>query len=110
MAATAPSSPTSAVRTPAGKLRQTARSVWLSARLVWRANPRLTAGILLLVVVEALLISHLSHRFSTVRMADHILDLSGGRVVESGSHADLMARNGEYARLYRMQASRFREG
>lgn len=51
----------------------------------------------------------ISHRFSTVRMADQILVLSGGRVVESGSHVELLALDGEYARLYRMQASRYRE-
>ncbi|HEX6817370.1 MAG TPA: ATP-binding cassette domain-containing protein, partial [Ktedonobacterales bacterium] len=51
----------------------------------------------------------ISHRFSTVRMADQILVLAGGRVVESGRHADLMALDGEYARLYRMQASRYHD-
>ena len=49
----------------------------------------------------------ISHRFSTVRMADRIAYLSGGRVVEEGSHADLMVRGGEYARLYRLQAERY---
>ncbi len=51
----------------------------------------------------------ISHRFSTVRRADHIVVLSGGRVVEQGSHAGLMARDGEYARLFRLQADRFSE-
>ena len=48
-----------------------------------------------------------SHRFSTVRMADHIVVLDGGRVIEQGGHADLIARGGEYARLYAMQADRY---
>lgn len=46
----------------------------------------------------------ISHRFSTVRMADRILVLEGGRVIEDGSHADLVARGGTYARLYDLQA------
>jgi ATP-binding cassette subfamily B protein len=50
----------------------------------------------------------ISHRFSTVRMADHILVLEGGKIVESGSHEALMARGGRYASLYEMQAGRYR--
>ena len=49
-----------------------------------------------------------SHRFSTVRMADLIVVLDGSRVVEVGSHADLMARGGPYAELYDIQASAYR--
>jgi len=45
-----------------------------------------------------------SHRFSTVRMADLIVVLDGSRVAESGTHESLMARNGRYAELYRIQA------
>ncbi len=45
-----------------------------------------------------------SHRFSTVRMADHIIVLAGGRVVEQGNHASLMATRGLYADLYEIQA------
>ncbi len=47
----------------------------------------------------------ISHRFSTVRLADQIVVLDGGRVTESGSHADLLALDGRYAALYRLQAS-----
>ncbi len=50
----------------------------------------------------------ISHRLSTARMADQILVLDGGRIVEAGSHADLMARGGHYASLYEMQAGRYR--
>ncbi|MDQ2874998.1 MAG: ABC transporter ATP-binding protein/permease [Actinomycetota bacterium] len=46
-----------------------------------------------------------SHRFSTVRTADLILVLDGSRIVESGSHADLMTMNGLYAELFTLQAS-----
>jgi subfamily B ATP-binding cassette protein MsbA len=44
----------------------------------------------------------IAHRLSTVRHADRIVVLSGGQVVEVGHHDDLMARSGEYARLYRI--------
>jgi ATP-binding cassette subfamily B protein len=51
----------------------------------------------------------ISHRFSTVRMADRILYLADGRIQEAGSHLELLARNGEYARLYRLQANQYLE-
>lgn len=49
-----------------------------------------------------------SHRFSTVRMADLIVVLDGARVVEVGSHAELMAQGGQYAELYEIQAAAYR--
>jgi ATP-binding cassette, subfamily B, bacterial len=49
-----------------------------------------------------------SHRFSTVRMADLIVVLDGSRLVESGSHEELMARQGPYAELYNIQAAAYR--
>jgi ATP-binding cassette subfamily B protein len=49
-----------------------------------------------------------SHRFSTVRMADLIVVLDGARVVETGSHEELMAAGGTYAELYRIQAAAYR--
>ncbi|SDN00057.1 ATP-binding cassette, subfamily B [Lentzea albidocapillata subsp. violacea] len=45
-----------------------------------------------------------SHRFSTVRMADRIVVLDGGRITEQGTHQELIDLQGTYARLYRMQA------
>lgn len=45
----------------------------------------------------------IAHRLNTVRYADRILVLQGGRVVESGSHAELLARNGVYRRLFELQ-------
>ena len=47
----------------------------------------------------------ISHRFSTVRMADNILVLEDGAIIDNGSHQELMAANGRYATLYAMQAS-----
>jgi ATP-binding cassette, subfamily B, bacterial len=46
-----------------------------------------------------------SHRFSTVRMADLIVVLDGARVAEAGGHDELIARGGRYAELYRIQAA-----
>ncbi|WP_331720326.1 ABC transporter ATP-binding protein [Streptomyces sp. NBC_00209] len=49
----------------------------------------------------------ISHRFSTVRRADVIVVLDGGRVIERGSHEQLLDRGGRYAELFRLQADRF---
>jgi ATP-binding cassette subfamily B protein len=49
-----------------------------------------------------------SHRFSTVRMADLIVVLDGSRLVEVGSHEQLMARRGQYSELYEIQAAAYR--
>ena len=49
----------------------------------------------------------ISHRLSTVRSADRIVLLDAGRVVEQGTHADLMAARASYAQLFALQASRF---
>lgn len=47
----------------------------------------------------------ISHRFSTVRAADQILVIDDGRIIERGSHASLLAENGRYAQLFRLQAA-----
>src|SRR3954471_9656327 len=49
-----------------------------------------------------------SHRFSTVRMADLILVLDGARLAEAGTHEELMARRGQYSELYGIQAAAYR--
>jgi ATP-binding cassette, subfamily B, bacterial len=50
----------------------------------------------------------ISHRFSTVRIADRIVVLAGGRIQEEGSHEELVAAGGRYAHLYETQASSYR--
>jgi ATP-binding cassette, subfamily B, bacterial len=59
---------------------------------------RLTRGVTTILI---------SHRFSTVRHADHIVVLEGGRALERGSHGELVRRDGRYAELFRRQAERF---
>jgi len=48
-----------------------------------------------------------SHRFSTVRMADRIVVLKGGRIIEAGTHDDLLSLGGLYAELYTLQAGAY---
>lgn len=50
----------------------------------------------------------ISHRFSTVRMADRIVVLSAGKIIELGSHAELIQLDGAYARLFNLQAEGYR--
>lgn len=50
----------------------------------------------------------ISHRFSTVRMADRIAVLEGGKVTELGSHEELVAKGGRYAKLFALQAQGYR--
>lgn len=46
----------------------------------------------------------ISHRFSTVRKADKILNIDKGKIIEEGTHEELMQKNGEYSRLFKLQA------
>ena len=50
----------------------------------------------------------ISHRFSTVRMADQIAVLDRGRIIEQGSHEELMRTGGRYAHLFTLQARGYR--
>ncbi|HEX4006340.1 MAG TPA: ABC transporter ATP-binding protein [Acidobacteriaceae bacterium] len=66
---------------------------------VFERFAELTAGKMALLI---------SHRFSTVRMADRIVVLAGGRLVEEGTHRQLMALGGRYAEMFEMQAASYR--
>lgn len=61
----------------------------------------LTAGVTTVII---------SHRFASVRRADRIGVLEGGRIAELGSHDELLAAGGTYAQMFALQASRFAEG
>jgi ATP-binding cassette subfamily B protein len=50
----------------------------------------------------------ISHRFSTVRMADRIFVIENGTISEQGTHAELLAAGGTYARLFTLQAESYR--
>ena len=50
----------------------------------------------------------ISHRFSTVRMADEIIVLDKGAIIERGSHEELLAQKGRYATLFELQAKGYR--
>ena len=66
---------------------------------VFERFAELTAGKMALLI---------SHRFSTVRMADRIVVLAGGKLVEEGTHQQLMALGGRYAEMFEMQAASYR--
>lgn len=71
----------------------------LDARIEYETFQRfreLTAGKISILI---------SHRFSNVRMADRIIVLEGGEIVEQGSHEELLSLEGRYANLFNMQAS-----
>jgi ATP-binding cassette subfamily B protein len=50
----------------------------------------------------------ISHRFSSVRMADRILVLAGGKVEAAGTHEELIAQRGRYCELFELQAAGYR--
>jgi ATP-binding cassette, subfamily B, bacterial len=66
---------------------------------VFERFAELTAGKMALLI---------SHRFSTVRMVDRIVVLEGGKLVEEGTHAQLLASGGRYATMFEMQAASYR--
>ncbi len=59
-------------------------------------------------LVSGQIVLLISHRFSTVRMADRIVVLQNGAILEEGAHGQLLAKNGLYAELFRLQAEGYR--
>jgi ATP-binding cassette subfamily B protein len=90
-----------AVRTGAGLLILDEPTASLDVRgeaQVYARFLELTRGVTTIVV---------SHRFSTVRRADRIVVVEHGRVLEDGSHEELLAAGGRYATMYELQAAKF---
>ncbi|HET8643285.1 MAG TPA: ABC transporter ATP-binding protein [Pseudonocardiaceae bacterium] len=77
-----------------------------AASLDPRAEHELFADVRAMLGGRAALL--ISHRFSSTRLADRIYVMAGGRVVECGTHDELIARAGQYAQLYRLQSSAYR--
>jgi ATP-binding cassette subfamily B protein len=71
---------------------------------------RYTTGIRRAAATAGAVTILVSHRFSTVRMADLIVVMEQGRIAETGSHDQLMARDGIYAGLYRLQTAAYLAG
>jgi ATP-binding cassette subfamily B protein len=93
-----------AVRTGAGLLVLDEPTAHLDVRTEFDVFRRLAAA-----AGEAGVVL-ISHRLSTVRRADRIVLLEGGRITESGDHDELMALGGRYAEMFETQAQRFRSG
>jgi ABC-type multidrug transport system fused ATPase/permease subunit len=72
-----------------------------SELLIQRATQRVTQGRTSLIV---------AHRLSTIREADRIIVLEAGRIIEQGSHADLLKENGAYSALNRLQHENLQQG
>lgn len=64
----------------------------------------------MLQVSEGKTVFFISHRLSSARIADRIFFLEQGRVVENGTHDELMEQNGKYAEMFRLQAKNYKEG
>ncbi|MEM8534924.1 MAG: ABC transporter ATP-binding protein [Chloroflexota bacterium] len=78
-----------------------------TASLDAEAEERFFEALLEKYIFEQQTVVFISHRFSTIRRADRILVLKGGTLVEDGSHAELMALNGRYARMFNTQAKMY---
>jgi ATP-binding cassette subfamily B protein len=77
-----------------------------TAALDARAEHELFVGMRRLLAGRSVLL--ISHRFPSVRMADRIHVMHGGKIVESGTHDELLAREGRYAELFTLQAAPYR--
>ena len=63
----------------------------------------------LIEATENKTVIYISHRLSSAVLSDNIIVIRGGEIIEEGKHADLMASGGEYADMFELQASRYRE-
>ena len=59
-------------------------------------------------MTEAKIVILISHRFSTVRRADQIVVMDRGKIIEQGDHDSLVAADGQYAKLFELQAQGYR--
>lgn len=62
----------------------------------------------LIKVTESKTVIYISHRLSSAVLSDKIIVLGGGEIIESGTHSELMACNGEYSRMFTLQASSYK--
>ena len=76
----------------------------MSRRQASTPKPRPACTIISLGMAEASTVVLISHRLGSCRLADRILVLNEGRVVEQGTHSQLIATGGEYAELFKLQA------
>ena len=58
-------------------------------------------------VTEGKTVIYISHRLSSATLADMIIVLDGGRIIESGTHGELMALGGKYSEMFSLQASNY---
>lgn len=61
----------------------------------------------MLTAAENKSVVFISHRLSTTRIADRIYMLEKGRIIEEGSHAELLSLNGKYAEMWKVQAGQY---
>ena len=61
----------------------------------------------MLAACEGRTLIFISHRLSSAVLADRVVLMEGGRIIESGSHSELMAQNGRYAEMFRKQAENY---
>ena len=74
----------------------------------WMPKLSLRFSIIFVLLPENQMVFLISHRFSTVRMADKIVVIEDGEVVEQGTHEELLQTGGRYAKLFLLQAAGYK--